>query len=343
MEEAIVKKTHLIPQTFFIIAFSIISFVMVLNSYQESELIRPRAVEGEGIYQNRIQLLIDGQMPAEGSEWNGDFCVHWEYLKTYFVFDLGGIFQVNAILLQVDGDDDYQIDYSLNGEEYFPLLTISAGSGEVESGMDTLSTVIDDPENVPEWELFPVEARYIKVYATQGNSAYAVSEVQVFGFLASSVERENRIIKPDKIEASGIYYNNINLIIDGKIPPEGSEWDAAPCVYWQDPEAFFVIDLGGTFEVTGIIVQVDNNDAYQIDCSLNGVEYFPFLEILVDDGEIEFGMDTMSSLPNDPEFVSEWQIAPAEARYIKIYATAGNEAYSLSELQVFGVPRQISP
>ncbi|MEE9390838.1 MAG: hypothetical protein V3U91_06305, partial [Candidatus Aminicenantaceae bacterium] len=152
------KKTHLIRQTFFIVAFSLIIFTQSLNSYQETEgeLIRPRAVEGEGIYNNRIQLLVDGQMPAEGSEWDGELCVHWENTETFFVFDLGGVFQVNGILLQVDSDDDYQIDYSLNGEEYFPLLAIGAGDGEVESGMDTMSTVIDDPENVPGWELSPV-------------------------------------------------------------------------------------------------------------------------------------------------------------------------------------------
>lgn len=344
MQEAIVKKTHLIRQTFFIVAFSLIIFTQSLNSYQETEgeLIRPRAVEGEGIYNNRIQMLVDGQMPAEGSEWDGELCVHWENTETFFVFDLGGVFQVNGILLQVDSDDDYQIDYSLNGEEYFPLLAIGVGDGEVESGMDTMSTVIDDPENVPGWELSPVEARYIKIYATQGNSAYAVSEVQVFGFLALSLESESKIIRPEKVEASGPYSNNINLIIDGKIPPEGSEWNASPCVHWEDPETFFVIDLGGIFEVTGIIVQVDSNDAYQIDFSLDGGEYFPLLEIIVDDGEIQSGMDTMSSIPNDLEFVSEWEISAIEVRYIKIYATGGNEAYSVSELQIFGTPLQIS-
>ena len=94
--------------------------------------------------------------------------------------------------------------------------------------------------------------------------------------------------------------------------------------------------------MTGIIVQVDNNDAYQIDFSLDGGEYFPLFEIMMDDGEIESGMDTMSSIPNDPEFVSEWEIEAVEARYIKIYATGGNEAYSVSELQIFGTPLQIS-
>jgi len=336
-----VKKLHLMFHAFFIIAFSLISFTLALNSYQESEskLIRPRAVEGEGIYNNRIQLLIDGQMPAEGSEWDGDFCVHWEYTETFFVFDLGGTFQVTGILLQVDGDDDYQIDYSLDGEEYFPLLTINAEDGEVESGMDTMSTVIDDPENIPDWELSPVEARYIKIYATEGNNAYSVSEVQVFGFLALSHESESKIIRPEKVEASGNYYNNIDLIIDGKIPPEGSEWNADSCVYWEDPETFFIIDLGGAFRITGIIVQVDSNDAYQIDFSLDREEYFPLLEIKDGDGDIESGMDTMSSIPDNLEFVSDWEIAAVGARYIKIYATGGNGAYSVSELQIFGMPR----
>lgn len=338
------KKSHLVFQAFFIIAFPLIIFALALNSYQEGEnkLIRPRSVEGEGIYKNRIQLLIDGQMPAEGSAWNGDFCVHWEYKETYFVFDLGGIFQVGGILLQVDCDDDYQIDYSLDGEQYSALLTISASDGEVATGMDTMSTVLNDPENVPEWKFSPVQARYIKIYAAGGNNAYSVSEVQVFGFLALSRESENKIIQPEKAEASGIYFNNINLIIDGKIPPEGSEWNADSCVHWADIETYFVIDLGDVFGLGGIIVQVDSNDAYQIDFSLDGEEYFPLLEIREDDGEVESGMDTMSSIPDDMEFISDWETPAVEARYIKIYAARGNGSYSISELQVYGAPRQIS-
>ncbi|UCC41536.1 MAG: discoidin domain-containing protein [Candidatus Aminicenantes bacterium] len=335
------KKSQSMFQAFFIIIFSLIVFEQALNSYQEEEskLIRPRAVEGEGIYYNRIQLLIDGQMPAEGSEWNGEFCVHWEYTETFFILDLGAVFEVTGILLQVDGDDDYQIDYSLDGEDYFSLLPISASDGEVESGMDTMSTILGNPENVSDWELSPEQARYIKIYATEGNSAFSVSELQVFGFLATSLESESKIIQPEKVEAIGTYYNNINSIIDGKIPPEESEWNANPCVYWEDMETNFVIDLGAVFEVTGILLQVDGDDDYQIDYSLDGEEYFPLLEIMSGDGEVESGMDTMSSIPDNVEFISEWEIAVIEARFIKIFATGGNEAYSISELQIFGVLR----
>jgi len=209
--------------------------------------------------------------------------------------------------------------------------------------MDTMSTILDDPENVPDWELSPEQARYIKVYAAEGNSAYSVSEVQVFGFLALSPERESKIIQPEKVEASGTYYNYINSIIDGKIPPEESEWNANPCVYWEDMETNFIIDLGAVFRVTGILLQVDSDDDYQIDYSLDGEEYFPLLEIMGGDGEVESGMDTMSSIPDNLEFISEWEIAVVEARFIKIYATGGNEAYSVSELQIFGAPRQIIP
>jgi len=338
-----VNKMRSLLSAFFTIFFSLIIIVLVLNSYQEeeSELIRPRAVEGEGIYNNRIQLLLDGQMPAEGTEWNGNNCVYWENTETFFVFDLGGVFEITGILLQVDCDDDYQIDYSLDGEEYLPLLTVSASHGEVESGMDTMSTIFEDSENVIEWELTPEQARYIKIYATEGNRAYSVSEVQLFGYLALSLESESRIIQPEKVEATGTFNNNINMIIDGKIPPEESQWNANFCVHWQDIETFFVLDLGDVFEISGIIVQVDSDDAYQIDFSLDGEEYFSLVEIMEDDGEIESGMDTMSSIPEDPEFVSDWEAIAAEARYIKIYATGGNEAYSVSELQVLGVPRQL--
>ena len=47
--------------------------------------------------------------------------------------------------------------------------------------MDTLSTVSGHPEYISEIDFSPVQARYIRFGATDGDDRYAASEVQVFG------------------------------------------------------------------------------------------------------------------------------------------------------------------
>lgn len=308
---------------------------------EEAEIIRPRSVEGEGIFNNNVKLLIDGQSPAEGSPWDSPHSIYWENTDTYFMLDLGGIFQITGLLIQVDGNDDYNIDYSEDGLEYIPLIQILEGHGDIASGMDTVSTVFTDPHYVDDLEFGPVSARFVKVYATGGDYHFSLSEIQVFGYRGESSEEEvdaeeGQIIRPVGIEPSGNFNNDAQLIVDGRIPYEESSWNASECVYWQDVSTSFVIDLGDVYEISGIVVQVDADDDYRMDFSLAGDDYIPLLDILRDDGEVGKGMDTMSSIPGHSEFITELEFFPVQARYIRIYALDGNGEFSVSEVQVFG-------
>ena len=132
---------------FILIGIIPIAFTLMLYSFQETERenIIPRSVEGEGYFTNAVQLLIDGQSPPEGSAWNSDHNIYWQRTDTHFILDLGGEFNLSGILLQVDGNDDYNLDYSMDGIDYIPLLQIRENHGEIVSGMDTMSTVPGDP------------------------------------------------------------------------------------------------------------------------------------------------------------------------------------------------------
>jgi hypothetical protein len=128
----------------------------------------------------------------------------------------------------------------------------------------------------------------------------------------------------------------VNLIIDGRIPFEESAWDDAQNVYWVDADVSFVIDLGQIYEITGIVVQVDTNDDYRIEYSVNGDDYVILTEILSSDGEALEGMDTMSSIREHPEYIEVLEFFPLRARYIRIFAANGDDRFSISEFQVFG-------
>jgi hypothetical protein len=318
-----------------------LAFTLTLFSTQEGEqkIIIPRSVEGEGVFVNNVRLLIDGQSPSEGSAWNSDHNIYWEQSDTHFIVDLGGEFIVSGLLLQVDGNDDYNIDYSTDGLDYLPLVQIRENHGDIASGMDTMSTIPGDPHFVDDLEFEPVSARFIKVTALGGDSKFAMSEIQLFGergAVTETPEGESKIIRPALITGTGEYANETNLIIDGRIPFEESAWDDTQTVFWENPEVSFVIDLGQIYEVTGIVIQVDTNDDYRIEYSVNGVDYVILTEILSEDGEVVQGMDTMSSIPEHPEYVEVLEFFPLRARYIRIFATDGDDQFSLSEFQVFG-------
>lgn len=308
---------------------------------EETDVILPRSVEGDGIFNNSVKILIDGQAPPEGSPWDSPHSVYWENTDTFFLLDLGGVFQITGFLVQVDGNDDYNIDYSVDGIEYFPLIQILEAHGNIASGMDTMSTVLTDPQYIADLEFESVSARFVKIYATGGDNRFSIAEIQVYGFREASSseavdEGEGQIIRPTGIEAFGDFSNSADLIVDGRIPYEESRWNDSECVYWQDVDTSFVIDLGDVYEVSGVVIQVDSDDDYRIEYSLTGDEYVPLLEILRDDGEVAMGMDTMSSLSSHPEFVEELEFFPVQARFIRIFALDGNGEFSVSEVQVFG-------
>jgi hypothetical protein len=330
-------------KVFILIGIIPLVFTLILFAFQqnESEIITPRSVEGEGVYTNSVRLLIDGQSPPEGSAWNSEHNIFWQQTDTYFVLDLGGNFTVSGLLLQVDGNDDYNIDYSMDGIDYVPLVQIRENHGDIASGMDTISTVPGDPHFVVDLEFELVSTRFIKVTAIGGDGQFALSEIQVFGELGEvteSPEEEGKIIRPVRVDTVGEFENDASLIIDGRIPFEESGWNEVQNVFWENLETTFVIDLGGIYEVTGIVVQVDTNDDYRIEYSVNGEDYIILTEILGSDGEIIEGMDTMSSIPEHPEHIEDLEFFPLRARYIRIFATEGDNQFAISEFQIFGYP-----
>jgi hypothetical protein len=202
-----------------------------------------------------------------------------------------------------------------------------------------MSTISGDPHFVVDLEFESVSARFIKVTAIAGDAKFALSEIQVFGAqgeVAESTEVATRIIRPAQISSFGEFKNDANLIIDGRIPFEESGWNETQNVFWEDPDVSFVIDLGNIYEVTGIVVQVDTNDDYMIEYSVNGEDYVILTEILGSDGEVLEGMDTMSSIPEHPEYIEALEFFPLSARFLRIFAADGDNQFSLSEFQVFG-------
>lgn len=139
------------------------------------------SASGAGSYTNSPGLIIDNIIPAEGSGWTSSTNVYWHGTDPIFTVNLGGVYTVEDVLIQVDNNDSYQVRYSLDNVNWTGLFTISSGYGEVGWGMDTMSTQSGHPEYISQLDFVPVLARYLQVQATGGDNAYALSEVQAFG------------------------------------------------------------------------------------------------------------------------------------------------------------------
>ncbi len=123
------------------------------------------------------------------------------------------------------------------------------------------------------------------------------------------------------------------------LPSEGENSDyLANSIWWSDPLSMITVDLGSSFTVQDILIQVDSNDQYQLDYSIDNTNWSSLFTISPEDGEIPYGMDTMSSDPLHNEYVSSLAFSSVEAQYIRISASGGDSAYFLSELQIFGSP-----
>jgi len=130
-------------------------------------------VAGTGTFTNNTSLLIDGSIPPEGTVWTNPTNVYWSSTVPTFTLDFGSVYTLDDLLIQVDNNDDYRIDYSLNGSGWSTLYTIPIGLGNINNGMDTFTQ--------SDINFTPVNARYLRISATGGDDKYAVSEIQAFG------------------------------------------------------------------------------------------------------------------------------------------------------------------
>jgi hypothetical protein len=156
----------------------------------------------------------------------------------------------------------------------------------------------------------------------------------VFSFTVSTMAAEP--IKAVSVKGFGEYGNNVRVLTDRVMPPEETEYTDPACVYWYTAETYFIIDLGEVIWIEGITLQVDNNDDYSLDVSTDGKNYTPLLFISSDWGEMGFGMETISTVKGDPEYIPEAKMSPTRGRYLKLSAGGGDIAYAASEVLVFG-------
>lgn len=142
---------------------------------------------------------------------------------------------------------------------------------------------------------------------------------------------------------TGTFMGATGIIHDGVIPAESSVYNGANTVSWLGTSVILTVDFGQLYTLSDVTLSVDNNDFYRVQISEDGTNWNTLFTVLSFDGEIGSGMDTMSSVLGDPEYIESIDFPTVSARYARIYAIAGDSAYSVGEMQFNGIPAVPEP
>lgn len=124
----------------------------------------------------------------------------------------------------------------------------------------------------------------------------------------------------------------LSTLTDGNFLAAGTQWQTGT-VWWNGTGASFQIDLVGTCEVMGAVVQADNNDTYRMWYRDMGSD--TYLELWTIGAVGGAGMRTRPN-PSDNTAI-HYFASSIFTDSIRIAAVGGDSAYSLSEVQVWGV------
>lgn len=130
-------------------------------------------------------------------------------------------------------------------------------------------------------------------------------------------------------------FEGLDYLTDGIYPTEGTGWQTGT-LYWTGTEEHFILDLGGIYEIDDITLSVDNNDDYLVQYSSDSATWTELFTVDRGFGNIAQspgGMDTMSTLDTDAEYIAGIDFSPITARYFRIEATGGDGSYSLGEFE----------
>lgn len=165
-----------------------LALLLVLPGLGHAALITTGVASGAGPLNNSPGLIVDGFVPAETTFWRDAANVWWDDRVDpgagVLTIDYGNLYRIDDVLLSVDNNDRYDVEYSTDGAGWTNLFTIDRSDGEIPAspgGMDTMSTVFGDAEYVPGIDFLAVNAQYLRIFGVGPDQFYSVGELQAFG------------------------------------------------------------------------------------------------------------------------------------------------------------------
>jgi hypothetical protein len=133
------------------------------------------------------------------------------------------------------------------------------------------------------------------------------------------------------VTATGAVVGDPQMITNEVFAPEGQFWSDLNYAAVTPAGTSLTVDLGAVHSVARVVVQADDNDAYLVESSLDGVAWSTLVAVPPQWGG---GMRTrpMFTLPER-----------VDVRYARISVTSGDGSYSVSELELHGSSEPIGP
>nr|WP_321465376.1 PEP-CTERM sorting domain-containing protein [uncultured Desulfobulbus sp.] len=180
------------------VALMTAGFLALVAGEASATLLNPIGVSGSGTYYHSADLIIDGIIPSETTHWQDGANVYWYGAEPIFTINYGAIYTIEDVTVSVDNNDDYIVEYSANGTDWYELFKIYASYGEIPvspGGMDTMTTIYGDSEYVASIDFGEaVSAQYLRISAVGGDGYYSVGEVQAFGTSSSPVPEPSTML-----------------------------------------------------------------------------------------------------------------------------------------------------
>jgi hypothetical protein len=142
-----------------------------------------------------------------------------------------------------------------------------------------------------------------------------------------SKQGENLLDGRSPMRSSGV--RRAEVLTDGKAVRDGDAWLSTGTAQFSSSAAHVDYDLGSERTLSAIWLQGDNNDEYDVLVSKDGTNF-----------ELAWGAQPVSEVGMQPRFVSGLKFV---GRYVRIHAARGDDALSLSEVQIYSSPPPTFP
>ncbi len=159
--------------------------ITLLSSTVHAASLNPTGINFTGGTVNGTSHVADGFIPNEGTQWQTT-TAWWSGTSQVVTFDYGSLFTIEDILVSVDNNDSYKVQWSANAGSWTDLFSISSSYGDIGWGVDTM-TSFAGPEYISQIDFSPVQAQFLRIFATGGDNLYSVGEFQAHGIQASAV------------------------------------------------------------------------------------------------------------------------------------------------------------
>jgi len=165
---------------FVLISILFITTASFAQEYEYEE-VKPKKIEGKGLFFNSAYQMLDGIIVPEATPNNDPKVVRWKDPQTFFIIELGPQpRRITDLTISCDYNDEYVVEFSIDNKTWKKFATVKPEYGNVKSGMKTISSIKGELGYQSDLVIERAPMKFIKVSAVKGDGEFAISEIKFF-------------------------------------------------------------------------------------------------------------------------------------------------------------------